>query len=67
MFVKKNEASYALAIYACKQAKSFKWAFRFHSRGHEKTPFSTEFYEAIEEMSKDLTAEELAKFIKKPN
>ncbi|OMJ95060.1 hypothetical protein SteCoe_1596 [Stentor coeruleus] len=67
MFARKNEASYILAISACKLSKNFRWASRFHKRGHEKTPFSNEFYEVIEEMSKDLTPGEQVKFIKKPN
>ena len=66
-FVTKDETSYLIAIYASKQLKKWKWAYRFYNRGKEKMNFTDKFYETIQEISSDLSEEELQKFITRKN
>jgi len=63
--VPKNEQSYLIALYACKQLKKWKWCYRFLTRGNAQT-FSESFHETLAKLSQDLTEEEAKKFLAKP-
>ena len=62
-FLKKDENSYLMAIYACRQLKKWKWVHRFYTRGCSLRKFSPEFHEALNSMAQDLSEEESKKFL----
>ena len=63
IFIIKDETSYIMALYACKQTKKWKWSYRFLTRGKAKNEFSPKFYEVLQELASDLPEEEAKKFL----
>lgn len=65
LHIQKNEKSYLIALYACKQLKKWKWCYRFLTRGDTQA-FSESFHQTLAKLSQDLTEEEAKKFLAKP-